>query len=99
MTTNTTASEWWAEGMSRKPGPSRIRVSLSRALTPAEIEFFKGINAHSDGSFRTRATANRIWHESYVQDSREAYEVLAWLLGENFVNVFPIAVRTFRELV
>jgi len=97
--TTSAPQDWWADGMSRKPGPSRIRISLSRSLTPAEIEFFKGLNAYSDGSFRIHATANRVWHESYVQDSRETYSVLAWVLGENFVNVFPIAVRTFRELV
>lgn len=96
-----TPDNWWAEKQTDNPGPSRIRVTLSREFTPAEAEHFSQVGflvaAISEGETIT-VDGNRIWVESAVFDSRTAYQKIADLIGNGFVNIFPTAVRTFREL-
>lgn len=85
-------------------GPARIRISFSRPLSYAEQEFFHGkIDLVSVTDAKTSVTARlngnqKLWLESNSYDSRQLYQFGRELVESNFVNVFPVAVRTFREL-
>jgi hypothetical protein len=85
---------------------SRIRVALSRPLTWAEKEELetdysdpdlRRINGRTD-KFKVSVSKERthVWAEA-AYGSRILFELVAASLENNFVNVFPIAVRTFRE--
>lgn len=93
---SSTAKDWWKNEGSRRPGPSRIRVTLSRPLTPAETEHLLA-TLGSNGD-KVRVNGNRIWYESTVFRSRVTYQWVAYTVASSFVNAFPTAVRTFREL-
>lgn len=67
----------------------------------------KTISAEFNGStyrvsalpFRVRLSeAGRLYAESHENDSRLLYSRLTHWIENSFVNVHPIAVRTFREL-
>jgi hypothetical protein len=84
---------------------SRIRVQLSRPLTWAEKEWLETdkLDPHSrriDGSegLKVWVSPNKehVWAEEFL-GSRVLFELVAAVLEEAFVNVFPKAVRTFRE--
>lgn len=89
------------------PGPSRIRVMLNRELTPAELEGLREIawqvnmlSPHD--KFRVTQTPEKvvyIYAQSGDADSRTLYGSVASVVAEGFVNVYPVAVRTFRELI
>lgn len=96
-----TPGNWWADEGSKKPGPARIRVTLNRDLTAAEHEHLSRVGQFISESvpdkFRV-APDGRIYVESTDADSRSLYDGVAAVVERTFVNVFPIAVRTFREL-
>lgn len=88
----------------RKPrkGPARIRVTFSRHFRVAEVEHLRrasniapfldeliGLKLRLDPS-------GRLWAEADM-DSRDLYSLVTQLIESTFVNVFPTAVRTFRE--
>jgi hypothetical protein len=87
---------------------SRIRVLLSRTLTWAEREDIT--TDYADVHFRRLDGENtfdglklwmspngkHVWAEA-PYGSRPLYELVAKTLENNYVNVFPRAVRTFRE--
>lgn len=86
---------------------SRIRVYLSRPLTWAEKEHIETnhLDTHLrriDGSDQDRfklwvsPSHEHVWAEAAL-GSRVLFEIVAATLEHNFVNVFPSAVRTFRE--
>jgi hypothetical protein len=85
---------------------SRIRVQLSRPLTWAEKEHLEtnwtdpNLRRISDVSpvLKLRVAENKehVWLEAPF-GSRIAFELLAAAVEQHFVNVFPKAVRTFRE--
>lgn len=91
-----------------KLSTSRIRVQLSRPLTWAEKEHLE--TNHDDPdlrrindttkplglSLRVADNKEHVWVEAPF-GSRITFELLAAALEQNFVNVFPKAVRTFRE--
>lgn len=79
-----------------KKGPARIRVSLSRELSHAEKEFIRSLG--KDYYIRLSGSG-KLYIDSWVADSRELFDGAREWLEDNFVNVFPTAVRTFRELV
>lgn len=86
---------------------SRIRVLLSRPLTWAEKEDLetdyqdmdlRRIRESEDNSLKLWVAPNHehVWVEAEM-GSRLAFEVVAASLAGLFVNVYPKAVRTFRE--
>jgi hypothetical protein len=87
---------------------SRIRVQLSRVLTWAEKEELERDTADPhwrklDGSspidglkLWVSPERTHVWAEA-PYGSRRLYELVAGLLASDYVNVFPTAVRTFRE--
>jgi hypothetical protein len=86
---------------------SRIRVLLSRPLTWAEKEdletdnldpHLRRIDGTDDDGFKVTVAPNfeHVWAEA-AYGSRVLYEVIAAALEHKYVNVFPRAVRTFRE--
>jgi hypothetical protein len=84
---------------------SRIRVLLSRPLTWAEKEDLETntLDNHlrridgSDGfRFWVSPGFKHVWAEARF-GSRILYEIVAAKLETSYVNVFPRAVRTFRE--
>jgi len=86
---------------------SRIRVLLSRPLTWAEKEWLetdkldphsRRINGSSDTGLKLWVAPNfeHVWGEAEF-GSRILFELVAEVLDTHFVNVFPKAVRTFRE--
>lgn len=99
---NTAPPEWWKDEGARKPGPARIRVTLNRSLTPAEhehlVQVYDLIRLNVGDKVRV-APDDRIYAESTAVSSRSLYAAVAAVVERSFVNVFPVAVRTFRELV
>lgn len=90
-----------------KLSTSRIRVQLSRPLTWAEKEHLETdwTDAHarrvndvkrSGVSLRVAENREHVWVEAPF-GSRITFELVAAALEQHFVNVFPKAVRTFRE--
>lgn len=90
-----------------KVATSRIRVQLNRPLTWAEKEELetnyvdadlRRIKESTTDGFKLWVSPNRehVWVEAPF-GSRLAYELVAASLEYTFVNVFPRAVRTFRE--
>jgi hypothetical protein len=87
---------------------SRIRVLLSRPLTWAEKEDIetdwtdphqrriKGVDNGLGVKISVAPNFEHVWLEGYV-GSRILFEIAAALLEQEYVNVFPKAVRTFRE--
>lgn len=85
---------------------SKIRVTFNRQLTYAEIETFRAqmadMHAQDPGNKTT-------WHftpdrkKLYIQtphfDSRYVYDVIAEQVATSYVNVHPVAVRTFDDSV
>jgi hypothetical protein len=73
---------------------SRIRVQLNRPLTEAEVEDI----THRGIQFRLRVSPNRlhVWADG-AMNSRHMFPIVAKVLAENYVNLFPRAVRTFSE--
>lgn len=93
--------DWWREEASTRPGPARIRVSFNREFTHAEREHLRRVGrliAKTTGD-RFRLSNDRIYIESKTYESRALYDAVAAVVASSFVNVFPLAVRTFRELV
>jgi hypothetical protein len=97
-----TPPDWFEQRGSNRPGPARIRVTINRGLTPAEREEFRNFilltRAANDDKVRV-ADDSRIYVESSSAVSRELFQGIASYVEARFVNVFPIAVRTFRELI
>jgi hypothetical protein len=93
--------QWWDDLSSKKPGPARIRVTLNRDLTHAEREFLREVGSSlvALGDKLRVADASRIYVESTSARSRQLFEAVSALVANSFVNVYPVAVRTFRELV
>lgn len=86
---------------------SRIRVQLSRPLTWAEAEDLTtdGSDPHLrrlDGNgfdglkLWVSPTHTHVWAEA-PYGSRHLFELVASFLETSYVNVYPKAVRTFRE--
>lgn len=86
---------------------SRIRVQLSRPLTWAEKEALetnnldvhsRRINDSNVTGFKFHVSSNKehVWAEAFF-GSRLVYDLVAAALEQHFVNVYPTAVRTFRE--
>jgi len=84
---------------------SRIRVLLSRPLTWAEKEYIetdhldphlRRINGNDGLKLWVSPNFEHVWAEADM-GSRILYEIVAATLEHSFVNVFPKAVRTFRE--
>jgi hypothetical protein len=95
-----TAKDWWRSAHATTPGPSRIRVTFNRFLTPAEAEHFTGtVSLAHDPTYKIRVIGNRVWVETWFHSSRDAYDEIALFVASEYVNIFPVAVRTFRELV
>lgn len=93
---------WWDEVNSHKPGPARIRVTFNRDLTPAEQEHLRSVGVlvrEYTGDKVRLSPDERLFVESNDSDSRDLYEAVASIVSASFVNVFPVAVRTFRERV
>lgn len=87
--------------------PCRIRILLSRPLTWAEKEDletnwddpqFRRINGDNVDGLKLWVAPNfeHVWAEANV-GSRLLFEDVANVLANDYVNVFPKAVRTFRE--
>lgn len=93
--------EWWKDLGSQKPGPARIRVTFNRPLTAAEAEHMNEVSRliTKYAGDKARFNEGRLYVESHESDSRQLYAAVAKLVENSFVNVFPVAVRTFRELV
>jgi len=94
--------DWWNDMLSTRPGPARIRVTLNRDLTPAEQETIRqlGTLVRQTLGDKVRVTPDsRIFVESRDVPSRDLFDAVAKVVAESFVNVHPVAVRTFRELV
>lgn len=94
--------EWWTENGSTRPGPARIRVSVNRDLTEAEREHLRQLGRNIQKTLKDKfrlGPGDRIFVESNDYDSRALYSAVSAVLEGSFVNVFPIAVRTFRERV
>lgn len=100
-------TEEYMRKSAQQVAPSRIRVYLSRQLTWSEAETFR--NDHHVVSGRLpvpslvsnlRVRVNRDRRAIYVDanlPSRDLYAVVASALEAHFVNVHPVAVRTFAE--
>lgn len=92
--------------VANKVTTSRIRVLLSRPLTWAEKEAIE--TNHDDihsrrieftnVGFKLTVSENRehVWVEAGF-GSRLAFDLVSAVLEQHFVNVYPKAVRTFRE--
>lgn len=94
-----TGKDWWRNANATTPGPSRIRVTFNRPLTPAEAEHFTDeVSLTHDPTYKIRVTANRVWVETWFHSSRDAYDEIAAFVASEYVNIYPVAVRTFREL-
>lgn len=84
---------------------SRIRVELSRPLTWAEKEYLETdhLDPHArriDGTDGLKLTVSSDFQHVVAEaeyGSRILFELIASALEHSFVNVFPTAVRTFRE--
>lgn len=77
-----------------KPHPSRIRVQLNRPLSWAEAEDV----THQGVEFKLTVNADRTHvRADGAMNSRQMYRILAKVLADNYVNVFPRAVRTWSE--
>ncbi len=84
-------------GGRRKKGrvkPSRIRVQLNQPLTYAEAEDLK----HRGVQFGLHVAPNRqhVYAEGPM-DSRQMFRIVAKVIADRYVNIFPMAVRTFSE--
>jgi hypothetical protein len=85
---------------------SRIRVQLSRSLTWAEKEWletdktdphYRRIDGVASGvKLWVAPNFEHVWAEADF-GSRILFDIVAAALESNFVNVYPKAVRTFRE--
>jgi len=84
---------------------SRIRVYLSRPLTWAEKEeletdyedlHLRRVNGQDGFKVWVSPNLEHVWAEAEF-GSRLLYEIVASELANEFVNVYPKAVRTFRE--
>ncbi len=95
-------NDWWKELNEQKPGPARIRVSFSRPFTEAEKEHLRSVGVlvrRYIGDKIRVAADDRVYIESQDSESRNLFEAISAVVASSFVNVFPIAVRTFREMV
>lgn len=84
-----------------KKGPSRIRISFSRPFTASEQEAFHGTVDYIGPDYTVTARLNgnqKLWLESAGLDSRTLFDFGRELVESQLVNVYPTAVRTFREL-
>jgi len=93
-------TEWWDELSSRRPGPARIRVTFNRDLTEAEKEHLRQVGelVRTYVGDKLRISPDqRVYIESQENNSRDLFEALSSVVATSFVNVFPTAVRTFRE--
>ena len=86
---------------------SRIRVQLSRPLTWAEVEdlttdgadpHLRRLDGNGFDGLKLWVAPNHVhvWAEA-PYGSRDLYELVASIVANEYVNVFPKAVRTFRE--
>lgn len=105
MKENWVATETPTKEKSSKVVTSRIRVYLSRPLTWAEKEDLETDYTDPDlrridgkGGFKVWVSENHehVWAEAEF-GSRLLFELIAVALEDSFVNVYPKAVRTFRE--
>lgn len=78
----------------RKVKHSRIRVQLNRPMVWGEVEDI----THKGLQFKLSVSADKqhLWVEGPM-DSRQMNRIVAKVLAENYVNLFPRAVRTFSE--
>ena len=94
-------------GDSPKVVKSRIRVQLSRALTWAEVEdlttdgadpHLRRLDGNGFDGLKLWVAPNHVhvWAEA-PYGSRDLYELIAEIMANQYVNVFPKAVRTYRE--
>lgn len=77
-------------------------MTFNRPLTPAEQEHLRSLSVlvrEYAGDKIRLSPDQRLFVESHDSSSRDIYEAVAEVVASSFVNVFPIAVRTFRELV
>lgn len=97
--------------MSAKTKPSRIRIEFNRQLESGEREdlkntwilFVKGLDFPESKEFLYMGNvrlsgSDRLYAESRQYDSRALFMGLRRYLEDNFVNLYPKAVKTFREL-
>jgi len=85
---------------------SKIRVTFNRPLTWSEVEFFRtsfrDAADYDKGQIehKYRFTDDRqklYWEASDFGRSREMYEKITLAVENFFVNLHPVAVRTFSE--
>lgn len=97
-----------SESSDSKIVTSRIRVLLSRPLTWAEKEDLEtdwndphqrrvnGVNNDLGVKIHVANNFEHVWAEG-LAGSRVVFDLIAAILESEYVNVFPRAVRTFRE--
>lgn len=75
---------------------SKIRIRFNRPLTWSERETFRDArDSDFDEEFRF-GQQNELFLESAL-DSRTLYEEVAKFVEDSFVNLHPVAVKTFSE--
>jgi len=79
---------------------SKIRVTFNRPVTWAEVETFKGFLDDGTGFYKWHFTEKR--NALYIEDktvgkSRGLYQAIADDAANFFVNLHPVAVRTFVD--
>lgn len=79
---------------------SKIRVKFNRAITWSERETFrkKFIGMTTAVNHRWE-NGDLLWLEATYVDSRPLFEQVAKFVEKNYVNVHPVAVRTFEPEV
>ena len=80
----------------KPPTRSRIRIRFNRPLTWSERET---LNQQSEDYYNEEfkfSKPDELFVESAL-DSRTLYESIAGFVEDNYVNLHPVAVRTFKE--
>lgn len=87
----------WMRSILDAPRPvrSKLRIRFNRALTWAEREAVRGFMNHLGYRHHFNHEDPSELHLRAQDDSRTAYDVVAHYVAEEFVNVYPKAVRTF----
>jgi len=80
----------------KPPTRSRIRIRFNRPLTWSERETLNGtVDEDLNEEFRF-SKPDELFVES-AADSRSLYESIAGFVEDNYVNLHPVAGRTFKE--
>lgn len=81
---------------------AKIRITFNRPLTYSERNtLWEWVNEAFDGVIKTRfSSGDKLLVEDYADDdSRGLYQLFADYVAKNFVNVHPVAVKTFKPEV